>query len=293
MLSHLIVSFVSFTNGTLLVVWHKRNKAMAAGAGSEADAGALPIHKYHSTEWPGLSGTESDCLRTAELRLASALDGETTLELTDLSLISLPNCFERFPSLKYLFCGGNILTSLPDTICACSDLKRLDCSDNRLETLPGKLGDCAKLSRLWCYENELVELPETLSSCRRLKVVSCAINKIARLPEGLDACRLTAFTCSVNRITALPDSLGRCKELCILHCDANLLTNIPESFAPLFTSESPFRALVCRDNPWDPTWLNSIVVAGGERCAPAQNISIKSLRLWTEQQSRGRVKKVL
>ena len=89
--------------------------------------------------------------------------GLTTLEGINLTGVITLNCSSNYltslpatlpPTLEYLWCSDNLLTSLPKLP---PNLKRLWCCNNRLKVLPPLP---LTLKILWCRDNQLTSLPD-------------------------------------------------------------------------------------------------------------------------------------
>jgi uncharacterized repeat protein (TIGR01451 family) len=170
--------------------------------------------------------------------IPSAMNGNqmdiNSPEVTSLNIMNVSNReiadltgIEYFPSLVFLECNNNKLTSLPSLP---SSLSILYCYDNQLTSLPSLPPN---LGLLWCSNNELTSIPSLPSN---LDVLSCDNNHLTTLPALSPPLR--NLNCGNNELTSLaplPASLTS------LSCRANLLSNLPSLNASL-------RYLICDSN---------------------------------------------
>ena len=155
------------------------------------------------------------------------------------------------PSLTWLYCGTNELSSLPNLPWG---LLELDCSNNSINVLPPLPGT---LNYLSCGLNNLTALPTLPGS---LVTLSCSGNNIPSLPPlpgnlGILNCSgigmaalpplpasLTELFCSFNSIATLPElPVG----LLGLRCNNNNLSQLPELPQGLTTLQCHFNQLAC------------------------------------------------
>lgn len=118
---------------------------------------------------------------------------ELTVLLVANSKISNLTGLEGFPSLVYLYCSSNQLTSLPTLP---KNLTYLSCGLNQLTSLPTLPKNLTYLS---CDLNQLTSLPDLPNS---LVSMYCTNNKLLSLPPL--SVNLERLHCSNNQITCLP-----------------------------------------------------------------------------------------
>ncbi|WP_157607696.1 3-coathanger stack domain-containing protein [Runella limosa] len=144
-------------------------------------------------------------------------------ELTSLlvanSKISNLTGLEGFPSLVYLYCSSNQITSLPTLP---NNLTHLSCASNQLTSLPTLPENLTYLS---CELNQVTSLPDLPNS---LVSMYCTNNKLLSLPPL--PVNLERLHCSNNQITCLPLLPNFLIELSI---DSNMIRCLPNTVAGL------------------------------------------------------------
>lgn len=119
---------------------------------------------FESTKYPGLEGTNTQMLKTAEGRIAQTLGGVSYLDLSNLRIISLP-----------------------EVLGDCTEMKEFNCSFNRLTSLPSAIGKCAALKVITCDNNQITDLPVDLDKCTLLERIECGCNPLTSVPPSLRA----------------------------------------------------------------------------------------------------------
>lgn len=151
------------------------------------------------------------------------------LDLSALSLSSLPSAALRAGPLHSLLLADNRLTALPDG----------------LHTLPG-------LHTLRAPRNGLRGLPSSLCECPALRFLDVSQVSVV-VAAGRGCLTLSDYSHSLpspslqNALVALPDAVGRLRSLAHLNVSGNAMTTLPSSLADL----SALQVLAVHDNPLD------------------------------------------
>ena len=158
-------------------------------------------------------------LQKAKLRIENFLNDESQniLDLSSLSLTSLPPIFNTDPFIKRLTkldISRNHLTSLPAEIGGLQALQELNVRSNRLTSLPAEIGRLQALQELHVRSNQLTSLPAEIGGLQALQELQVSSNQLTSLPGeigGLQALqRLNVYN---NRLTSLPGEIGRLQAL--------------------------------------------------------------------------------
>ena len=140
---------------------------------------------------------------------------------------------EYFPSLVYLECHNNQLTSLD--VSKNTSLQSLACYNNKLTSL--NVSNCTALTKLSCQGNQLTSLD--IGDCTALTELSCSKNKLTSLNVSNNTA-LTIIMCDSNQLTSL--DVGNCKDLFELSFNGNQLNDIDVS------KNSELQYLWCENN---------------------------------------------
>ncbi|KAI6232616.1 Poly(A)-specific ribonuclease [Aphelenchoides fujianensis] len=116
-----------------------------------------------------------------------------------------PSIFDLHRSLRKLFVGHNLLTSIPPQISRLRSLTCLDLSHNSLAALPAEIGQLEQLVELNLSSNLFAQLPVELAQLYRLQVLDISHNplnddlrRLAEMPNSTKdvlyylMCRMTA-----------------------------------------------------------------------------------------------------
>ncbi len=179
------------------------------------------------------------------------------LNLSNLGLSSLPNCFrylahltkidlnynqlgtlpESFGSLvnlKTLYLNGNKLSSLPENF---GNLVNLDCIDlnyNQLSTLPESFGNLVNLNLFYSKSNSLTTLPKNFGNLVNLSLLDLSYNQLSSLPENFgNLVKLNHLDLSYNQLSSLLENFGNLVNLSNLNLSHNLLSSLLENFGNL------------------------------------------------------------
>ena len=131
--------------------------------------------------------TPDEAYQEAERRIAEAKrEGRRELDLTFLSLLSLPESIGQLTNLQTLWLVNNQLSALPESIGQLANLQTLDLYINHLSALPESIGQLASLQTLDLGGNQLSELPESIEQLASLQTLYLHDNPALNiLPEIL------------------------------------------------------------------------------------------------------------
>ena len=139
--------------------------------------------------------------------LFSLEDSLEVLDLTNNSLSTLPDDFDRFKKLKRLFLSNNQFNHVPKVLAKLPNLSMIGIrnnhikifeenslplsirwlilTDNNLEALPNSIGDLLLLQKFMISGNQLKSLPNSLSNCKNLELLRISANKLSSFPNFL------------------------------------------------------------------------------------------------------------
>ena len=174
-------------------------------------------------------------LAEAERRIQKAItSGATELELSALSLTSLPESICQLVNLKSLDLSRNKLTKLPNFIRQLTNLEKLYLDQNQLTTVPLQLGQLANLTLLSLAQNQLTTVPPQLGQLAKLTRLSLAQNQLTTVPPQLGQLdNLTLLSLAQNQLTTVPPQLGQLDNLTVLYLSQNQLTTVPPQLGQL------------------------------------------------------------
>lgn len=129
------------------------------------------------------------------------------LDLTDNTLSSLPDDFDRFIKLKRLFLSNNRFKDVPKILAKLPVLSMIGIrnnqikifeenslplstrwlilTDNNIKTLPSSIGDLTLLQKFMISGNKIRFLPDTISKCTNLELLRISANKLSAFPTSL------------------------------------------------------------------------------------------------------------
>jgi internalin A len=137
------------------------------------------------------------------------------------------------------------LTSLPESLCQLTHLQSLDISENLLVALPESLSQLVELEQLFGFSNKLGWVPEALSQLTRLHTLNVHNNRIIELPNSLCLLKELEFLdVSQNWLRDVPTWMGNLTKLQYLDLGRNFLCTLPESLGHL----SRLKYLVVSEN---------------------------------------------
>ncbi len=136
--------------------------------------------------------------------------GDKRLELSHLTLSSLPEALGDMQHLEHLDVLNAGLKSIPAEIGQLKKLKCLHLAGNDLAELPTEIANLKKLKRLFLNANQFDALPDWLGELERLELLHVPHNKLEALPEGLQRLQqLSDLDAHDNRLPALPQWLNQ------------------------------------------------------------------------------------
>ncbi len=157
------------------------------------------------------------------------LENATELDLSGLTLSTLPEEVSHLTSLTDLDLNNNQLTTLSPVMSQLTNLKELYLNSNQLIKLPEVVGQLTNLTILTLTSNQLMTLPEVVGQLINLKTLSIANNKLTALPEVVgQLINLERLYLDSNKLTTLPEVIGQLTNLERLYLDSNKMTILPE-----------------------------------------------------------------
>ncbi|KAG6437431.1 hypothetical protein SASPL_102348 [Salvia splendens] len=167
------------------------------------------------------------------------LEDSKKLEIVDLSgmsLDSLPNPFLNLASICKLDLSNNNLQTIPESLTArLLNVMLLDVHSNQLKCLPNSIGCLSKLKILNVSGNLLLQLPSTIENCRSLQELNANFNKLRQLPDtmGFELLNLRKLSVNSNNLAFLPHSTSHLTKLRVLDARLNCLRSLPEDLENL------------------------------------------------------------
>ncbi|XP_068639164.1 plant intracellular Ras-group-related LRR protein 1-like [Aristolochia californica] len=166
---------------------------------------------------------------------------EEKMDLSGLSLKTLPNPAVNVTLIRHLDLANNNLESIPESLTArLLNVVFLDVHSNELKTLPNSIGCLSKLKVLNVSGNLLESLPKTIENCRALVELNANFNKLTKLPEtiGFELLDLQKLSVNSNKLAFLPFSISHMTNLRALDARLNCLRSLPEDMENLLNLET-------------------------------------------------------
>ncbi|CAL9047726.1 plant intracellular Ras-group-related LRR protein 1-like [Musa acuminata AAA Group] len=176
--------------------------------------------------------------KTSE-RAESESDGvkkEQELDLSGMSLDSLPNPSINLGIITKLDLSNNNLQSIPESLTArLLNLVVLDVHSNQLRALPNSIGCLSKLKALNVSGNLMESLPKTIEDCRALQELIANFNQLTKLPDtmGFELTNLQMLAVNTNKLAFLPYSTSHMTSLRVLDARLNCLRALPDGLENL------------------------------------------------------------
>ncbi|CAM6044709.1 unnamed protein product [Sphagnum compactum] len=156
------------------------------------------------------------------------------LDLSNMSLSSLPESIGLVMNLTSLDLSGNELQEVPESIGELARLVLLDVQSNQLKRLPEALGCLTNLATLNIQKNSIEELPWTIGLCTSLVELNADFNKLKALPEAIGhLVSLQRISVHLNSLRSLPTTISSLTNLTQLDVHFNQLETVPESLCSL------------------------------------------------------------
>ncbi|CAG0995343.1 E3 ubiquitin-protein ligase SlrP [Phycisphaerales bacterium] len=160
--------------------------------------------------------------------------GAELLNLSSLSLTTVPKELGELKALTTLFLHGNQITAVPKELGELKALTTLDLHNNQLTTVPKELGELKALTTLDLHNNQLTTVPKELGELQALTTLELHNNQITAVPKELGELKaLTTLDLHNNQLTAVPKELGELKALTTLNLHNNQLTTVPKELGEL------------------------------------------------------------
>ncbi|KAF5748648.1 plant intracellular Ras-group-related LRR protein 6-like [Tripterygium wilfordii] len=189
-----------------------------------------------------------DMRNKEDKRSSSSSKGTTSIEeegleivdLSGMSLDSLPNPSLNLATICKLDLSNNNLQSIPESLAArLLHVVVLDIRSNQLKKLPNSIGCLSKLKVLNVSGNFLRFLPKTIENCRSLEELTANFNQLTMLPDniGFELTNLKKISVNSNKLVFLPRSLTHLTSLRVLDARLNNLRCLPEDLENLINLE--------------------------------------------------------
>ncbi|CAH1264332.1 LRRIQ4 [Branchiostoma lanceolatum] len=166
------------------------------------------------------------------------VDGQLVLDLSNKSLMSIPEEVFDITELECLILSDNSLTSIPEAIGRLQKLRRLDADRNMLTSLPRRLCSLTDLDVLFVNDNNISSLPPGVEKMQKLSKLGLGDNKLTQLPPGVCSLpRLRVLHVGNNMLSSLPPGVEKLQSLAKLKIKGNQLTEVPPGVCSLSNLE--------------------------------------------------------
>ncbi len=158
-------------------------------------------------------------------------DGQLiTLNLSNLSLTSLPPELIQLINLRVLVLQDNELTQVPVELSQLTNLQYFYLNNNKVTQVPVELSQLTSLRELYLNHNELTQVPVELSRLTDLRILNLSNNQLTQVPVELSQLiNLQLLNLNNNQLTQVPVELSQLVFLQVLGLQDNpLLTPPPE-----------------------------------------------------------------
>lgn len=108
-----------------------------------------------------------------------------SLDLSFLSLNTLPDVFDGMQHIQHLSISNNSFSELPQCLTKLASLKKLNISNNALNELPDYIKEFKQLEFLNCEHNKLRKISEELGYLSQLRTLKLGHNRIMQLPSNI------------------------------------------------------------------------------------------------------------
>ncbi|XXG51515.1 hypothetical protein AAC387_Pa03g0061 [Persea americana] len=164
-----------------------------------------------------------------------------TVDLSGLSLDSLPDPSINVASIFKLDLSNNNLVSIPESLTArLLNVVIFDVHSNQLKSLPNSIGCLSKLKVLNISGNMIEALPKTIEHCRALEELNANFNELTKLPDtiGFELIHLQKLSVNSNKLAFLPYSTSHMTALRVLDARLNCLRALPDGLENLTNLQS-------------------------------------------------------
>lgn len=182
---------------------------------------------------------------------------QTSLDLSNIGLTTLPDEVIGLKHLKELYISNNHLSTLPHDLCQLSQLevleannnaltlipkgirklahlKKLNLSNNKLNSLPKEIGYTNSLQWLYLDDNNLSSLPKAIRYLNKLEELSLCNNKIQQLPNSIkQLTHLKRLHLAHNQINKINPIIEELPQLAVLDVSHNQLSSLPKAIGQL------------------------------------------------------------
>lgn len=149
----------------------------------------------------------------ANRMLINQAEHGTSLDLSDLNLLSIPAFIKNLPWLERLDLTGNHLSTLSDSITKLPLLKYLDLSYNQFKTIPDAIGKLPSLKHLYLAGNQLSTISDSIEKLDSLEVLALSKNKLQTLPLSLLALQNLKFVALQKNSSPEISQIKNCEQL--------------------------------------------------------------------------------
>lgn len=147
----------------------------------------------------------------------------TYLDLSYLSIHTIPQNIGMLDNLERLYLHNNELTSLPLSIGELYNLVGLYLEYNKLSSIPDNIGMLYSLERLSLYNNELTYIPDAIGDLYNLKDLYLSYNELSSIPESLySLSELEYLFFQHNQLISIQENICELEQ-CYINISSNYL----------------------------------------------------------------------
>jgi internalin A len=122
----------------------------------------------------------------AALRIESAKRKNlTTLDISDLNLIRVPDEIKQINRLQNLYLNNNKIKHIPEFVFDLPYLEILDVRNNSIQHLSPSIKNASKLERIFISGNKLSTVPSSISSLESMEIIDLRDNPLSILPDTM------------------------------------------------------------------------------------------------------------
>ncbi|MBN8581828.1 MAG: leucine-rich repeat domain-containing protein [Anaerolineae bacterium] len=168
-------------------------------------------------------------------RIQNAVESEANeLDLSGLSLKSVPPEIVKLQKVTSLNLGSNQLTNLPNEITQLQKLTSLNISDNRIVDMPNEITQFQNLTSLNISGNRIADIPNEINQLQTLTTLDISRNQLIKLPiEIVQLQRLTSLNVSDNRLINMSNEIIHLPKLTSLSISGIQLNKLPSEITQL------------------------------------------------------------